>query len=240
MIRAAAFLVTLLLVTAVAGPGCPGESQPVADAPGGDATPLQDSIVLDSLARREPGALVSVKADTVAGRTGPGEHPFEVGLRTPDAVSGRVRRFGNRPLPIQLRIRSPDLTRYPCTSCHQGSRLVMADKRIPDAHTDLRVVHPTETGSTCATCHAPENPELLVLGNRDRTTLDHAYQLCATCHFPQVESWAGGAHGKRFDGWQGRRVVMGCADCHDPHAPALETRMPFRPPRLHRSGTRTP
>lgn len=240
MIRATALLVSLFLVTAVAGPGCPGESHPVAEAPGAEATLLPDSAVQDSLARREPGALASVEAALVTGRLGPGDRPFEVGRRTPDAVSGRIRRFGSRPLPIQLRLRSPDLTRYPCTSCHQGIRLVMADERIPDAHTDLRVVHPGETGSTCATCHAPENPELLALGTRQRVTLDHAHELCATCHFSQVESWTGGAHGKRLDGWQGRRVVMGCAECHDPHAPALETRMPFRPPRLHRSGTRTP
>jgi len=240
MIRAAALLVMLLLLTAVAGPGCPGERPPEAGTADGETPPLQDSTVRDSLARREPGVLASVEAVPVTGRTGPGDHPFEVGRRTPDAVGGRIRRFGTRPLPIQLRLRSPDLTRYPCTSCHQGSRLVMADERIPDAHTDLRVVHPVETGSTCATCHAPENPELLVLGTRERATLDHAYQLCAKCHFNQVESWTGGAHGKRFDGWQGRRVVMGCAECHDPHAPALETRMPFRPPRLHRSGTQTP
>jgi hypothetical protein len=27
-------------------------------------------------------------------------------------------------------------------------------------------------------------------------------------------------------------VVMGCGDCHDPHRPALEPRIPFRPPHL--------
>ena len=240
MIRTTALLIVLLLVSAAAGPGCPRDTGTKAGETPGEMASRQDSIVRDSLARREPGVLASVEADSVRGRSGPGERPFKVGLRTPEAVSGRIRRFGTRPLPIQLRLRSPNLTRYPCTSCHQGSRLVMADARIPDAHTELRVVHPTETGSTCATCHAPENPELLILGTRDRTPLDHAYQLCAQCHFRQVESWAGGAHGKRFDGWQGRRVVMGCAECHDPHAPALETRMPFRPPRLHRSGTSTP
>jgi hypothetical protein len=28
-------------------------------------------------------------------------------------------------------------------------------------------------------------------------------------------------------GWSGRRVVVGCADCHDPHRPATETRPPM-------------
>jgi hypothetical protein len=56
---------------------------------------------------------------------------------------------------------------------------------------------------------------------------DHAYRLCAQCHFRQVESWAYGAHGKRLVGWRGRRVVMGCADCHDPHRPATVPRRPM-------------
>jgi hypothetical protein len=59
--------------------------------------------------------------------------------------------------------------------------------------------------------------------------------LCAQCHFSQAAAWAGGGHGKRLDGWQGRRVVMGCADCHDPHKPGLEPRVPFRAPQLQRS-----
>jgi hypothetical protein len=41
-------------------------------------------------------------------------------------------------------------------------------------------------------------------------------------------------HGKRLDGWQGRRVLMACADCHDPHDPAVRSRIPFPPPRVRR------
>jgi len=52
----------------------------------------------------------------------------------------------------------------------------------------------------------------------------------------QAEAWAGGGHGKRLDGWEGRRVVMACADCHDPHNPAVQTRIPFRAPQLERTG----
>jgi hypothetical protein len=66
--------------------------------------------------------------------------------------------------------------------------------------------------------------------------LDHAYRLCAECHSPQVTAWAAGAHGKRLDGWRGRRVVMGCAECHDPHRPSLEQRIPFRSPTLPSGG----
>ena len=108
----------------------------------------------------------------------------------------------------------------------------MADDRIGDAHQNIRPVHPKATGAVCSTCHAAENVERLVVKTNERPTLDHSYQLCAKCHFSQVEAWAGGGHGKRLDGWQGRRVVMGCTDCHDPHSPALVPRVPFPGPTL--------
>jgi formate-dependent nitrite reductase cytochrome c552 subunit len=131
-------------------------------------------------------------------------------------------------------VRTPDLRQFPCTSCHLGRKIVLADTRVADAHRNIKVVHPTQTGGACSTCHAPDNVELLALKSGERATLDHTYRVCAQCHFSQAASWAGGAHGKRLDGWQGRRVLMGCADCHDPHQPAIEPRIPFRAPQITR------
>ena len=180
------------------------------------------------------GSLTMLPAAPVVGWTGPGKQPFEVTLRTADPVSALARRFGTITLRTSLRARSPDLGQYPCTSCHLGRRMVLADERVADAHQNIKPIHPAQTGAACSTCHAPDNVELLALKSGDRATLDHAYRLCAQCHFSQAEAWAGGGHGKRLDGWQGRRVVMGCADCHDPHQPALEPRLPFRGPQLQR------
>jgi hypothetical protein len=108
----------------------------------------------------------------------------------------------------------------------------MDRQRIADAHQNVQPLHPAETGAACATCHDARNVERLVLQSGGTATLDQAYALCAQCHFGQVEAWAGGAHGKRLDGWRGRRVVIGCTDCHDPHRPAIEQRIPFPGPRL--------
>ncbi|HZO42808.1 MAG TPA: hypothetical protein VFE97_26565 [Methylomirabilota bacterium] len=166
---------------------------------------------------------------------GPGDRPFEVTLRTADPASALARKFGTITRTTSLRTRAADLGQYPCTSCHLGRRMVLADDRITDAHQNIESVHPAQTGAVCSTCHAPDNVELLTLKTGDRATLDHAYRLCAQCHFSQAESWAGGAHGKRLDGWQGRRVVMGCADCHDPHKPVMDPRVPFRAPQLERT-----
>jgi hypothetical protein len=193
----------------------------------------------DTLRRRLPGMLRTVEGTPVVGWTGPGGDPFEVAIRTADPTTN-MRRFGSITMRNSARTRSPDLGQYPCTSCHLGRGMVLRDERITDAHQNIQPLHPAQTGATCSTCHAPDNIERLALRSGDRATLDHAYRLCAQCHFQQVESWAGGAHGKRLDGWQGRRVVMGCADCHDPHRPALGTRIPFRGPTLQRPALRRP
>jgi hypothetical protein len=192
-----------------------------------------DTVAVDTgrYATREPGALHTVTSEPVAlGPTYTGR-PFEVALRSAEARAGHARRFGTITLPITLR-QSPALTQYPCSSCHAGTRLAMAAKRVPDAHQNIQPVHPKATGAVCSTCHARENVERLALLDGERPPLDHAYRLCAQCHFAQVQAWAHGGHGKRLDGWQGRRVVMGCSDCHNPHSPALEPRIPFRAPEL--------
>lgn len=188
----------------------------------------------------EPGSLGFVSAAPVTHWKGPGGQPFEVALRTADPEFALARKFGTVTLRTSLRARAADLGQYPCTSCHMGRAVVMADKRVADAHQNIKVAHPAQVGATCATCHAADNVELLALRSGERATLDHAYRLCAQCHFSQADAWAGGAHGKRLDGWLGRRVVMGCADCHDPHRPALEPRIPFRAPQLERTRDREP
>lgn len=182
----------------------------------------------------EPGALGTVATSPVTQWTGPGRKSFDVTVRTVDPVSSTSRKFGTITLRTSLRARAPDIGQFPCTSCHLGKAIVMADERVKDAHQNIKPLHPKQTGALCSTCHAPDNVELLALKSGERATLDHTYRLCAQCHFSQAESWANGAHGKRLDGWQGRRVVLGCADCHDPHRPSIEKRIPFRAPRLER------
>ena len=188
----------------------------------------------------QPGALQTVYAAPVSHWQGPGGLPFEVALRTADPLTALSRRFGTITMRTSLRVRAPDLGQYPCTSCHLGQRTVLAEARAAGAHQNIRTGHPVQTGGACSTCHSAANVEQLALKSGESISLDHTYRLCAQCHFAQADAWAGGAHGKRLDGWQGRRVLMGCADCHDPHAPALETRIPFRAPQLARPGGRTP
>lgn len=201
-------------------------------------TPSQDTgqAAAALAARLQLDALATIQAAPVDPWKGPGDRPFEVAGRTSEREAGHARRFGE--ITLQTALRSRSLSQYPCTSCHLGRKVVMADKRIAHAHEDIQPVHPAQTGAVCSTCHAADNVELLPLKEGGRATLDQSYRLCAQCHFQQVQAWAGGAHGKRLDGWEGRRVVMGCGDCHDPHKPAIEPRVPFRAPHIERTGAR--
>lgn len=204
------------------------------ETPSNIARTPEDSARAALNATLEPGALRTVASEPVTLWTGPGGQPFSVTVRTGDPTGALARRFGTTTLLTSLRERAADLGQFPCTSCHLGRRIRMNDTRIGDAHRNIVAVHPAQTGGACSTCHASDNVELLALKNGERATLDHTYRVCAQCHFAQANAWAGGGHGKRLDGWQGRRVVMGCADCHDPHKPALVPRLPFRAPRIER------
>jgi len=226
--------VGLCLVAAWLASGCrePGGSKAEEPPEPAVALPL-DSATAARNASLEPGVLAAVPAVPVERWKGPGDRTFEVALRSAAPEAGHSRMFGTITLPIALRSRTAAISQYPCTSCHLG-RVVMANKRIPDAHNNIQPKHPEQTGAVCSTCHSADDVESLTLKSGERAILDESYRLCAQCHFPEAKAWAGGAHGKRLDGWQGRRVVMACADCHDPHNPTVAVRIPFRAPRIER------
>lgn len=177
-----------------------------------------------------PSALKGVVVEPVEGGwTGPGGRAFYVTVRSRREADYRYRQFGRRTFYLALRLNAPEVTNDPCTSCHQGQGIVdgRAAGEEERVHQNIRPVHPEETGAQCLTCHAAGDVGRLRLERGGTASIDHAYRLCAQCHFRQVESWSHGAHGKRLVGWRGRRVVMGCADCHDPHRPAAEPRIPM-------------
>src|SRR5687768_3401142 len=121
-LQAALRAVLLASVTLASWNCTPGDEGAGLHAAGGTDTtampePGQD-VYTDPMKNREPGALKTVEAVPVEGRTGPGGQPFEVARRTPDPPQGFSRQFGTITLDIALRTRTPDLSQYPCTSCH--------------------------------------------------------------------------------------------------------------------------
>jgi hypothetical protein len=236
MSRTGGAVTALVLAVAVTISGCTERHEAARDAAAPETDTLRppaESAAAALNATLSPDALATVPSIPVELWTGPGNQPFEVATRTAERDAGHARRFGSVTRPTALR--TLPLGQYPCSSCHLGRKVVMARKRVADAHQNIHPVHPTQTGARCSTCHAADNVEMLALANGERTTLDESHRLCATCHFAQVDAWAAGAHGKRLNTWQGRRVVMACPDCHDPHQPALQPRIPFRAPQIERS-----
>jgi hypothetical protein len=132
--------------------------------------------------------------------------------------------------------RTPRLTKAPCSSCHSvpiASMRWSGPGDIVRAHWSIRLAHAPPEVMTCGTCHAPDTPGTLRTLTGTAVAIDHAYQVCAQCHSGQAVDWAGGAHGKRVGGWAPPRVAFSCAECHDPHRPALEPRWPARGERRH-------
>ena len=119
---------------------------------------------------------------------------------------------------------------YPCDQCH-------ASMEPNDAIRELNVMHvgDLEHGSGriwCLSCHDLENRNFLKTLLDEPLDFDDANLVCSGCHASRHEDWVFGAHGKRLNNWQGERIQYDCADCHDPHKPAIPVRAPMAAPRV--------
>ena len=160
-----------------------------------------------------------------------------VQLKTIQSVSvDKINKIDN--LPFHATKRDEKIKQFPCSSCHDAplrkTRIGDIDNR--QSHIDIQLKHASDTMMNCQTCHNYKDMQTLVLLNTEPLDFNHSYQLCSQCHFEQARDWAGGAHGKRLAGWQGKRVVFNCTDCHNPHSPAFDKRWPLQFPTIPRNG----
>ncbi len=145
---------------------------------------------------------------------------------------------------VYVLTRQEDLTAFPCSRCHgeplgELTRQSTAQGRLQ--HWDITLNHAGESTMTCATCHnvgenAGENVDALRTLTGQQVDFDASYLVCAQCHATQFEDWLGGAHGKQVGAWAPPRVMQGCADCHNPHAPQWDSRWPALPPKIYTGG----
>jgi hypothetical protein len=124
--------------------------------------------------------------------------------------------------------RTPAIVKHPCSACHTVplERMRGAAGSPRRAHWDVKLDHAPAAVMACGTCHTPDAPGTLRTLQQTKVDFDHSYQVCAQCHARQADDWAAGAHGKRAGGWAPPRVVLPCAQCHDPHQPRWDTRWP--------------
>ena len=143
---------------------------------------------------------------------------------------GRVEAQGFPDVPkFSVLARTEKIEKLPCDRCHREPLATIVRKQASEprrAHWSIALRHANESVMNCATCHGQETMAELKTLNGAPVDFDHSYQVCAQCHSRQVQDWSGGAHGKRAGGWAPPRVVFNCAECHDPHKPALEEKWP--------------
>jgi len=129
---------------------------------------------------------------------------------------------------------------FPCSDCHDPDMLESdpAPRVLTEEHGDLKLVHGGER-FWCLTCHHSDDRDKLTNLKGAPLSFDESPLLCGQCHYQQQREFVHGAHGKRLENWRGERKVIACTGCHNPHAPAIAPRRPWRPERV-REGLATP
>lgn len=126
--------------------------------------------------------------------------------------------------------REQSLTAFPCSNCHTddvGALKTALGTEEKLAHWDQELHHANATIMNCETCHDTKTNELVSLTG-ERIGFNNSYLLCGQCHQGEQKDWAGGAHGKRIGGWANPVVRETCVNCHNPHNPGFESKMPER------------
>lgn len=122
------------------------------------------------------------------------------------------------------------ITSFPCSSCHTlpPDKMHSSSKDGKRAHIDIEIVHADKSVMGCFTCHSDKDMDHLRSLTGESIAYNKSYLLCGQCHQVQKKDWEGGAHGKRMDGWQQPRKSLTCVNCHNPHKPAIQRRLPSR------------
>ncbi len=112
--------------------------------------------------------------------------------------------------------------------CHSKPLTQMSGLDAQKAHWNIKLNHANSETMNCATCHNGEDMNNLKTLTGQKVDFNLSYKVCAQCHSGQFEDWKGGAHGKKVAGWAPPRASMTCVNCHDPHSPSFEKRLPVQ------------
>lgn len=123
---------------------------------------------------------------------------------------------------IELVERTSQLDQFKCSACHTDK----LSKNKPSPHSRIELAHGKLAIASCFTCHNEKKRDFLKSSLSNQISINHAAKLCYQCHSSQYKDWTKGAHGKRVGNWTGRRVIYNCTQCHNPHKPGFDKRMP--------------
>jgi hypothetical protein len=139
---------------------------------------------------------------------------------------------------------------YPCQACHRrdirgvnselekGKSFLGKYIRVPDPrprilvrmHTDITLQH--ADWMWCLNCHSTYKRNYLHLMTGEDISFDESYRLCGQCHGTIYRDWKIGLHGRRVGQWNGKKLYLLCAHCHDPHKPRFRKLPGKKPPRF--------
>lgn len=124
--------------------------------------------------------------------------------------------------------RKSKIKAYKCSECHTKSIPELKAKNLTGkkAHEHIKLLHASTDELTCASCHPNQKLDHLKSNLNAAIDYNQSHKVCAQCHSSQYKDWLGGAHGKRIQGWVNPRISNTCVDCHNPHNPKFETRLP--------------
>jgi len=139
---------------------------------------------------------------------------------------------------------------YPCQACHRrdirgvnselekGKSFLGKYIRVPDPRP--RILVRMHTGITlqhadwmwCLNCHSTYKRNYLHLMTGEDISFEESYRLCGQCHGTIYRDWKIGLHGRRVGQWNGKKLYLLCAHCHDPHKPRFRKLPGKKPPRF--------
>ena len=122
--------------------------------------------------------------------------------------------------------RKNKINKFKCTECHNNRPGKVQDRKGKLSHAGIKMKHGDSKAMNCFTCHNKGDRDRLVNITKGAVDFNQSHMVCANCHFQQKKDWVGGAHGKRWNYWAGKRVIKNCVSCHDPHKPQFPVRWP--------------
>ncbi len=212
--------------------GCSNATSPRGTSPpAGNRRAQIDSATAAGNASLEPGALATVQAVPVKRWKGPGDRPFEVALRTADS-GGRTLAQVRLHHPADRAAHAAPSSQYPCTSCHLGRKVVMADQRDQRRAREHPAGAPGRRPARSAPpATAADDVELLPLKEGDRATLDRELPAVRPMPFRagggvgRRRAWQDGSTAGRGGGWSWPAPTV---TTHTSRP--FEPRIPFRAP----------
>ncbi|MBT5953850.1 hypothetical protein HOG98_03935 [bacterium] len=127
--------------------------------------------------------------------------------------------------------RESQIEQYKCSNCHlDGKNKKIKGQKPPHDHIVLK--HGDAGQFTCFDCHNENKRDVLKNNFSKDVSFNQSASLCYQCHSSQFKDWSNGAHGKRIGKWVGERVIYNCTQCHNPHDPGFQKRMPLAVPKM--------